>query len=307
MWDAPERGVLTGDSIELARLIGCDLEMFNRNLCEIERLKIGDVERNGNTITIINRRMVQEELRRTSNKRRQRKLREKGGGDPARWAAIRVPILERDEYMCAYCGRKADTVDHIIPKSKGGTEDPSNLVACCKRCNNRKQSRTPEQAEMSFWRGFDKTKLQYNSDITPPSSSSTSSSKNRLSSNEDNQPPAGHFEKKIQDPKTLSAIIEVCQKLEGKISQFNPYQMVQKFVGKHPMAILTVLTALQRYVDNEIPFKKGPWPVANTVMKKEEQNYAERESVEAHKHLMADMKVWADEVKQMSMNIGKRI
>src|SRR6185437_7486439 len=43
--------------------------------------------------------------------------------------------------------------------SKGGTEEPSNLVACCKRCNMRKTNRTPEEAGMKFWDGFDATQL----------------------------------------------------------------------------------------------------------------------------------------------------
>lgn len=46
-------------------------------------------------------------------------------------------ILHRDNYECQWnsCPRKATTVDHIVPKSCGGTNDPSNLVACCKECN----------------------------------------------------------------------------------------------------------------------------------------------------------------------------
>lgn len=176
MWDAPDRGKLTGDIQSLSRLLGCETNVLTRSLVEIERYKIGDVITNGNDITIINRRMSRDDKKLNSNRDRQRRLREKGGGDPQRWTAIRIPILERDEYMCAYCGRKAETVDHVFPKSRGGIEDPENLVACCKRCNQRKQSRTLEEAGMSFWKGFDKTSLKYNTKITPPSSSSPSSS-----------------------------------------------------------------------------------------------------------------------------------
>jgi 5-methylcytosine-specific restriction endonuclease McrA len=39
------------------------------------------------------------------------------------------------DYCCAYCGDEANTVDHIIPINKGGTDHPLNLVAACARCN----------------------------------------------------------------------------------------------------------------------------------------------------------------------------
>lgn len=129
--------------------------------------------------------MYADYLKRVGNKERQARFREKGGGDPDKWTAIRIPILERDRYMCAYCGRKADTVDHIIPKSKGGDESDENLVACCKRCNMEKNNRTPEEAGMSFWSGYLIMKHQNNTEdnvnITPPSSSSSSTAKNEVS------------------------------------------------------------------------------------------------------------------------------
>jgi 5-methylcytosine-specific restriction endonuclease McrA len=57
-------------------------------------------------------------------------------------------ILKRDGHKCAYCGR-ADlplTIDHIIPRSRGGDETWENLVAACLPCNNRKGDRNPEEA-----------------------------------------------------------------------------------------------------------------------------------------------------------------
>jgi 5-methylcytosine-specific restriction endonuclease McrA len=47
------------------------------------------------------------------------------------WKTMRLAILERDAHTCAYCGAEADTVDHIIPASMGGSADPSNLLAAC--------------------------------------------------------------------------------------------------------------------------------------------------------------------------------
>lgn len=61
----------------------------------------------------------------------------------------RKNILRRDRFRCQYCGgRDALTVDHIIPKSRGGRDTWENLVAACTRCNNRKGNHTPEEARM---------------------------------------------------------------------------------------------------------------------------------------------------------------
>ena len=58
------------------------------------------------------------------------------------WNAIRSAVLQRDGYLCAYCNREADTVDHIVPKAKGGTDEITNLVSACLECNGRKQDKT---------------------------------------------------------------------------------------------------------------------------------------------------------------------
>lgn len=52
--------------------------------------------------------------------------------------------------ICAYCGtmERAVVVDHLLPQSRGGTDDWHNLVLACQPCNNRKGDRTPEEAEM---------------------------------------------------------------------------------------------------------------------------------------------------------------
>ena len=56
-----------------------------------------------------------------------------------RWKKLRVRILQRDSYTCAYCGDVANEVDHIIPLKRGGSDDSDNLVACCRTCNIRKK------------------------------------------------------------------------------------------------------------------------------------------------------------------------
>jgi 5-methylcytosine-specific restriction endonuclease McrA len=61
-------------------------------------------------------------------------------------------IFLRDNYSCAYCEKQLSTeelsVDHIIPKSRGGKETWENLITACKSCNCTKGDRTPEEADM---------------------------------------------------------------------------------------------------------------------------------------------------------------
>ena len=55
---------------------------------------------------------------------------------------VRLEVLQRDYYTCHYCGvAEANTVDHLIPISKGGTDEASNMVACCTQCNSSKRDR----------------------------------------------------------------------------------------------------------------------------------------------------------------------
>ena len=62
--------------------------------------------------------------------------------------ATKRAILTRDSFRCAYCGKKGDTVDHIIPQSRGGQNTWENLITSCQKDNNRKANRTPEEAGM---------------------------------------------------------------------------------------------------------------------------------------------------------------
>ena len=56
-------------------------------------------------------------------------------------------VKARDK-VCAYCGGPAETVDHVLPRSRGGGSDWLNLVAACVRCIHRKADRTPAEAGM---------------------------------------------------------------------------------------------------------------------------------------------------------------
>lgn len=64
----------------------------------------------------------------------------------------RKGIILRDGASCQYCGGKSApgelTLDHVVPRSRGGGSTWENLVASCKRCNNRKRDRTPAEAGM---------------------------------------------------------------------------------------------------------------------------------------------------------------
>lgn len=57
-------------------------------------------------------------------------------------------VLRRDGFTCAYCKGPAKTIDHILPRSRGGDNSWKNLVAACFDCNNKKDSMTPEEARM---------------------------------------------------------------------------------------------------------------------------------------------------------------
>lgn len=63
-------------------------------------------------------------------------------------------ILARDHYTCQYCGvmpsRKDLTIDHVLPRSRGGKTTWENVVAACDKCNGRKGSRTPIEANMTL-------------------------------------------------------------------------------------------------------------------------------------------------------------
>lgn len=65
---------------------------------------------------------------------------------PAKWH--RGGVFLRDGHRCAYCARKATTIDHILPRSRGGEWSWLNCVAACSSCNERKGNRTPAEAGM---------------------------------------------------------------------------------------------------------------------------------------------------------------
>jgi 5-methylcytosine-specific restriction endonuclease McrA len=62
----------------------------------------------------------------------------------------RRAVFARDGWACQYCGSRSNlTVDHVIPRSKGGTSSWDNIVASCAPCNRRKGDQLPRQANMT--------------------------------------------------------------------------------------------------------------------------------------------------------------
>src|SRR4030095_1381560 len=70
-------------------------------------------------------------------------------GYDRRWQRLRLMVM-REEPLCYYCQlfsitTASTSVDHRIPKSRGGTDDRTNLCGCCKNCNDRKQDMTSDE------------------------------------------------------------------------------------------------------------------------------------------------------------------
>lgn len=64
-----------------------------------------------------------------------------------RWRKLRSFVFERDNYTCQYCGVRGGDLecDHVVPFSRGGSNESNNLATACRGCNIRKGDRTPEE------------------------------------------------------------------------------------------------------------------------------------------------------------------
>ena len=67
---------------------------------------------------------------------------------PAGWT--KRGVLARDRHKCSYCGAHANTIDHVVPRSRGGDWSWLNTVAACQSCNERKGNKTPAEARMKL-------------------------------------------------------------------------------------------------------------------------------------------------------------
>jgi 5-methylcytosine-specific restriction endonuclease McrA len=64
----------------------------------------------------------------------------------------RRAVFGRDGHRCQYCGAAAESLDHILPRSRGGQHTWDNVVACCRRCNMHKGDRLPSEAGLALVR-----------------------------------------------------------------------------------------------------------------------------------------------------------
>src|SRR5919206_1977938 len=69
-----------------------------------------------------------------------------------RVAVSRRAVMARDGGLCQYCGSRADSIDHVIPRSKGGTHTWDNVVAACRPCNARKEDRYLHETSLTLVR-----------------------------------------------------------------------------------------------------------------------------------------------------------
>jgi 5-methylcytosine-specific restriction endonuclease McrA len=65
-----------------------------------------------------------------------------------RVALTRRGVFHRDAATCQYCGGAAESIDHVVPRSRGGAHEWENVVAACRRCNTAKGDRLLEQTSM---------------------------------------------------------------------------------------------------------------------------------------------------------------
>jgi 5-methylcytosine-specific restriction endonuclease McrA len=62
----------------------------------------------------------------------------------------RRAVFIRDRHTCQYCGGRAESIDHVIPRSRGGKHVWENVVAACRQCNTRKMNRLPSEAGLKL-------------------------------------------------------------------------------------------------------------------------------------------------------------
>ncbi len=67
---------------------------------------------------------------------------------PRRRALNRRAVFLRDDHTCQYCGGAAESIDHVVPRSRGGEHTWENVVAACKRCNSSKRDRFLHETNM---------------------------------------------------------------------------------------------------------------------------------------------------------------
>lgn len=183
MFECKKRGYLctNHEAWSKEQIVGALFGKGNRKerMASLDELIANGVLKQTKKGTFYSARLVRDEQQRKEWRGIQNKRRNMPCDHPLGWTAIRVQIIERDHYLCAYCGGLAKTVDHVIPIDRGGTNDKSNLVAACNKCNSLKGTKTLKEWGRDYHKSFDISvllKCQENVNVLSPVSSSSSSS-----------------------------------------------------------------------------------------------------------------------------------
>ena len=69
-----------------------------------------------------------------------------------KWYSLRAKVFKRDNFTCQYCGKIGGKLeaDHVVPFSKGGGDELSNLVTSCRKCNRQKKDKSKD--EFMIWK-----------------------------------------------------------------------------------------------------------------------------------------------------------
>jgi hypothetical protein len=180
MFECEKRGYLTTNHKAWSKLQILDAlsgkGTHEERMVSLEELIANGVLKQTRNGTFFSARIVRDERQRKEWRGIQDKRKNLPCDHPLGWTAVRVKIIERDRYLCAYCGGLAKTVDHVHPVDKGGTHEARNLVAACHKCNSAKGKKTLVEWGRDFHNSFDRKVLQDpHANINVNSSTSSSS------------------------------------------------------------------------------------------------------------------------------------
>jgi 5-methylcytosine-specific restriction endonuclease McrA len=160
MHESDHSGFLEGTVEQLSRILRALPSEVQSAVDELQATGTASVTQRNKKVTLINRRMATEHKSIVMNRKRQRKFKsntkvthevtQKSRSLPYSLNNHIIPIVPfhgPDDTPCTYCGATSEQVgfaheiDHFIPLSAGGSDDPENLVVACHRCNQAKQGR----------------------------------------------------------------------------------------------------------------------------------------------------------------------
>lgn len=130
--DQPKRGVITGFSERLlaVEVAKGNVELLQRTLASLQELRIIEL------VDAASYAFIPQQYENANNRL-----------PLSEWRERRAIVFACDDYTCQYCGAHGVSLqcDHIIPLSRGGSHELSNLATACRPCNQSKYNRTPEE------------------------------------------------------------------------------------------------------------------------------------------------------------------